>query len=169
LHFFSLLPHTIFRRGCLLPLFLFLCLVFVTHVDVQKCALQTLRLDQCGLMLASLSSRAFTRCGRFRWAHFGDDIGTCLTCSPSPRHLSPARVLVAPRTTDCITAHRSRRIRMYVPLVRRPHPHLYLPRSLSLAGPRPFRTCPESAFRPKPLFVAPRPTQARSSHHRGVE
>jgi hypothetical protein len=28
----------------LLPLFSFSCLVFVTHVDVQKCSLQTLRL-----------------------------------------------------------------------------------------------------------------------------
>ncbi|KAJ7877787.1 hypothetical protein B0H13DRAFT_2546158 [Mycena leptocephala] len=31
---------------------------------------------RCGLMLASLSSRAFAQCGRFRWAHFCDDTGT---------------------------------------------------------------------------------------------
>ncbi|KAJ7815917.1 hypothetical protein B0H13DRAFT_2683621 [Mycena leptocephala] len=41
-------------------------------------------------MLASLSSRAFTRCGRFRWAHIGDDTGTCLTCSLSSRVVAPS-------------------------------------------------------------------------------
>jgi hypothetical protein len=63
----------------------------------------------------------------------------------------PAR----PTVSQYIVPWHSRRIRMYVPLVRRPHPHLYLPRSLSLAGPRHFRTYPESAFHLKPLFVAP--------------
>jgi hypothetical protein len=54
---------------------------------------------------------------------------------PLREFLSPLRFPVRPTASHHIVPWHSRRIHMYVPLVRRPHPHLYLPRSLSLAGP----------------------------------
>ncbi|KAJ7824583.1 hypothetical protein B0H13DRAFT_1919077 [Mycena leptocephala] len=71
---------------------------------LQKCALQTLRLvnwSSVWTYARLIVITGFRTMRTLSLAHFAMTLGRPRASS---RHLSPARVLIAPRTTDCITA-----------------------------------------------------------------